>query len=334
MDKLERYLDRVCLSMGGPKALRQHVRQELREHLLDAAAQHRSEGLSEEAALERAMEDFGGPDEIRSDLDATHGHRLLPVVIDKAMQWKERTMRAKWLWETWAYLALAVVILLDLMWICFGNLYLMPKFQKLTHDGVIDAAILNEQGVGWMPTFLVSLQEIGKYTTWLLIAAITACVLFEWRIRSENKSLIRLSAWGTVAIGLTKISILMAACLIIPYQLAAPHTGRVGAAYASQQITKAKGITNALQNALEKKDWNLVKVDAAEISHVLDLLVNSGFALGSLTRERDLGQLEELRTQLSLAMAQLAEIAHAADEKDISRATVELRKFKEVMARF
>ena len=159
MDKLERFLDRVCRSMGGPKALRQHVRQELREHLLDAAAEHRTAGLTDEAALDRALEDFGGPDELRSDLEATHGHRLLPVVLDKAMQWKERTMRARWLWETWAYLALAIVILLDLMWICFGNLYLVPKFQRLMQDGVIDPAILDEHSMGWMPAFLSRLQQ-------------------------------------------------------------------------------------------------------------------------------------------------------------------------------
>src|SRR5579872_6080605 len=103
MDKLEQYLDQVCRSMGGPKALRQHVRQELREHLLDAAGQHQAAGLSEAEALDRAIADFGGPDEVRAGLEETHGHRLLPVLIDKAMSWKERTMRAKWLWMTWAH---------------------------------------------------------------------------------------------------------------------------------------------------------------------------------------------------------------------------------------
>ena len=40
MDKLEQYLDQVCRGIAGPRSLRQHVRQELREHLLDAAAAH------------------------------------------------------------------------------------------------------------------------------------------------------------------------------------------------------------------------------------------------------------------------------------------------------
>ncbi|HZU38198.1 MAG TPA: permease prefix domain 1-containing protein, partial [Gemmataceae bacterium] len=86
MGKLEHYLDQVCHGMGGPRSLRQHVRQELREHLLDAAAEHRAAGLSDEEALDRALADFGGPQELRSELEATHGYRLLPVVIDKALQ--------------------------------------------------------------------------------------------------------------------------------------------------------------------------------------------------------------------------------------------------------
>ena len=102
MDKLEQYLDQVCRSVGGPRALRQHIRQELREHLQDAVAGHKAAGLTEEAALDRALEEFGRPEDVRSDLEAAHGQRMLAVVIDRAMHWKEMTMRAKWLWTTWA----------------------------------------------------------------------------------------------------------------------------------------------------------------------------------------------------------------------------------------
>src|SRR5688572_28432611 len=97
-DKLERYLDQVCRGIAGPRELRQHVRQELRGHLMDAVAEHRTAGLDEATAVERALADFGGPEEVRAELEATHGHRLLGVIIDKAMQWKETTMKGKYLW--------------------------------------------------------------------------------------------------------------------------------------------------------------------------------------------------------------------------------------------
>src|SRR5919204_16295 len=88
-------------------------------------------------ALERALADFGGPEEVRAGLEEAHGHRLLPVVIDKAMQWKERAMRAKWLWASWAHLALAGVIALEVMWLTFAEIFLVPKFQRLLRDGLI-----------------------------------------------------------------------------------------------------------------------------------------------------------------------------------------------------
>ena len=91
MDKLEKYLDQVCRSIGGPVEMRQHVRQELREHLLDAVAQHKAAGLAEDAAIQKAIEEFGQPDEVRSDLEAAHGQRMT-WILDKAMQWKERVV--------------------------------------------------------------------------------------------------------------------------------------------------------------------------------------------------------------------------------------------------
>ena len=119
MDPLDRYLDQVCRGIGGPRELRDHVRQELREHLQDAVGRHVAAGLPEPDAVARALDEFGRPDLVRSELEATHGHRVLGVVIDKALQWKEKTMRAKWLWATWAYLGLATVVALEALFITF-----------------------------------------------------------------------------------------------------------------------------------------------------------------------------------------------------------------------
>ena len=209
MDKLEHYLDQVCRSIGGPRALRQHVRQELREHLLDAVAQHKAAGLPEAAALYQALEEFGRPEEVRSELEATHGQRMLAVVIDKAMQWKERTMRAKWLWMTWTYLAVVLVIVLEVFFIAFNVLFILPKYQKLTSDGIIDRGIIHEQGMAWMPRFLHGLSSMGNYTMQLLLLAVAAWGLLEWRVKSENKPFIRLSVLGTAAVGLMVVAMLM-----------------------------------------------------------------------------------------------------------------------------
>src|SRR5262249_26505892 len=158
-------------------------------------------GMPEAQALERALQEFGKPEEVRSELEATHGHRMMAVVIDKAMQWKEMTMRAKWLWTTWAYLAVVLLIAFELLSVWFNVIFLIPKYQKLRHDGIIDPAIDEEQGVAWMTRFLNGLSDFtGHYTTQLLLVAVAAWGLFEWRVKSENKSFIRLAMLGTVAV--------------------------------------------------------------------------------------------------------------------------------------
>jgi hypothetical protein len=331
MDRLEHYLDQVCRSIGGPKALRQHVRQELREHLLDAAAGHRAAGLSAEAALDRALEGFGGPEEVRSGLEEAHGRRLLPVVIDRAMQWKERTMRAKWLWTTWAHLALAGVIVLALLWLTFANISLVPRFQLLVHVGLIDPAVFEDHGVSWLRSFLEDLSWVGgHYTTWLLLAALAAGVVFEWRVRGENKSLIRLSAWGAVALVLVAAGVLTGAALVIPYMLGVAAAGRLARPYAVQQVGSIETSVAALEKAAARKDWPSVEKEAREASAVLDRLAESAPAVGALARRHGEPSLEQVRGQLRSADERLTEARQAAREQDAARLETALRRFREL----
>jgi hypothetical protein len=329
MEKLERYLDQVCRSMGGPRSLRQHLRQELREHLLDLASQHQASGLSEAEALDRALDDFGGPDELKSGLEATYGHRLLPVVIDKAMQWKEKTMRAKWLWATWAHLAVASVILLEVMWITFAAIFLIPKFQRLLQDGLIDGAAMREQGVGWMTSFLSRVSDIsGHYTTWLLLLAACVCGIFEWRVRGENKTLIRLSAWGSAAIFLLIVGILIGATMIIPYELTAPAFGHL----LRHQVKVVDNSLSALDEAVARKDWEGIREQASVAATGLNFLMEAGPAVRSAFPQLDQSRLQELRAQLKAASASLAEIQRAGrDPKDASRASSEMHKVRELI---
>jgi hypothetical protein len=332
MDKLERYLDQVCRSIGGPKSLRQHVRQELREHLLDAAAEHRAAGLSEEAALDRAVQDFGGPEEVRAGLEEAHGHRLLPVVIDKAMQWKERTMRAKWLWMTWAHLALGAVIALEVMWITCAVITLVPRFQGHMRYGVIDPEILEKDGMTWMASFLDGLKHVGgHYTTWLLLAVVVMCGLFEWRVRSENKSFIRLSVWGTAAVGLMVTSLLTAGSLVITYMVATPATNGIVRPWAMQQIDSIDTSITALEQALAKKDWESIEEHANQASQNLERLVAAAPAVGSLTHQDGRPSFEKLRAQLKSANACLLEAQQAARAKDAGRVEAAVQKFRELI---
>jgi hypothetical protein len=332
MNKLEQYLDRVCRSIGGPRSLRQHVRQELREHLLDAAAQHKAAGLPEEEALNRALEDFGGPEEVRSELEAMHGHRLLPVVIDKAMQWKENTLKAKWLWTTWAYLAVVLLIALELLYITFNVVYIVPKFQKLTHDGIIDPAIVGEHGTSWMPGFLNRLSYIGgHYTTQLLLLAAAAWGLLEWRVKSENKPFIRLSVLGTAAVGLMVVVMLMAGSLVISFCVGVPPVGRMARPWAVEQVAAIDTAVDGLGKALAKKDWGTMQDQAEQTANAVNRL-SAGPALSSLTKWNETPTLEELRAQVSSAKEAIREVEQAIRDKNTERLTAALTQFHQSYA--
>jgi hypothetical protein len=215
MDKLERYLDRVCRGIGGPRDMRQHLRQELREHLLDAAAKYKAAGLPEDRALEQALADFGQPEEVRSGLEEAHGQRLMGVVIDKALDWKEKTMRAKWLWSTWAHVALGVVIVLEVLFLTGAEVFLIPKVRVIL------------QNIGADPPYFarnafIGLNWLADNVTWFLLLAAAVWALFEWRVRSENKPLIRLSAFLTGAVGLMVGIMFTAAAMTIPLLVVMP----------------------------------------------------------------------------------------------------------------
>jgi HAAS domain-containing protein len=328
MDKLEQYVEQVCRHIGGPRAMRQHVRQELREHLRDAVAQHRAAGLSEEESLARALEEFGKPEDVRSELEATHGHQMMAVVIDKAIEWKEMTMRAKWLWTTWAYLGLAVTIALEVLFITFMVLMIIPKYQKLLRDGMIDYDALVEHEVAWMAAFLNGLQEVaGGYTTFLVLGAAVLWGLFEWRVKSENKSLMRLSALGTVAAILMVVIMLAAGSMVVSFTLAMPAMGQLSRPYALERVSAIDASISALESALANNDWKATHEQADQASYALRKLAQ-GPVLHSLSRTSEPQSLDELRDHVQAARESVAQVNESIAEKDGAQLKASLAEFR------
>ena len=177
---IDRYLDRVCRGLSGTRSLRQHLRQELREHLLDAAAEHRAGGMSEEESLIKAIEDFGGPEQVHSELAAQHGQRVTTLLIDKAIEWKEKTMRAKWLWASWAYLTLGAVIFVELFFLVFVMLKIMPVHQLIEQRGWLGSEA--DAAQGWVNTvkpaigFSIDVSKLFVQWFWLWFALIAVSV--------------------------------------------------------------------------------------------------------------------------------------------------------------
>jgi hypothetical protein len=326
MDKLEHYLDQVCRTIGGPRSLRQHIRQELGEHLRDAVDEHRAAGLSEEEALARALEDFGGPEQVRSELEATHGQRLMAVAIDKAMQWKEMTMKAKYLWATWAHLALTGVVLGEIATILFAAVFLAPKLEHFLRD--TQFSLSNPMGVSWIPSFLRVLEWIAHYGMWCVLIFVIAWVLFEWRIHSENKSFIRLSALATTAFGLMVMVALTGGALVLPSMLlVATMETRDPESVVIAQTALVDESVSALEKALANKDWNQCGWTAHAASHAVDTLTRTGGAASALASLDEQSKVHELRAKLESANKSLRVAEDAALEKNAARLEDALQKF-------
>jgi hypothetical protein len=328
MDKLEHYLDQVCRGIGGPRALRHHIRRELREHLRDAVAEHRAAGLTEDDALARALADFGQPEEVRSELEAAHGHRLMAVVIDKALEWKEKTMKAKWLWTTWAHLVLAIVIALEVAFISFAGVLIVPRFKMFVREGWIGID-RTEPIISWVPGFLQSLDWLSHSTTWLILGFGFLWGLFEWRVKSENKTFMRLSALGTGALGLSILFITISVALVIPLAVGLPGLyARAPEPIVINQTSYVDASASALDQALARKDWQGVQEHLSEASSAVRNLNLMGAAAPALASLHDQPKIDALRTHLKAAEKALQDAQTAYYDKNSTGLEAAIKKFK------
>jgi hypothetical protein len=285
--------------------------------------------MSEAEALDRALVDFGGPEQVRTELEATHGHRLLPVVIDKAMQWKEKTMKAKWLWITWVHLVLLLVIALEVLSLTFASVFLVPKFEKFVHDGLIDPAVLQETPAHWIPSFLRSLKGVADYTTWMVLGVVVAGGLFEWRIRGENKSFIRLSALGTLAAALMVAVVLAWASLTLPFFLGLPDLGRVSAPMAREQMATVDTAASVIERAIPNKDWEAIQENVNRASRGVDTLANMRFAHSAMTSPQQKLTVDDLRERLNATKESLREAQQAIQAKDAGKLEAAMKEFRQ-----
>jgi hypothetical protein len=328
MDKLEHYLDQVCWGIGGPRSLRQHIREELREHLQDAAAAHRTAGATEEEALARALEDFGGPEQVRSELEAAHGHRVIAVIVDKALQWKEITMRAKWVWMTWAHLALVGVIALEVLAVLSAMVFVVPKCTEILAEEWPDTAgPAMDEIVSWFHSVVGSVALAYSEWVWWVIPLAVLWVLFEWRCRSEHKAFIRLSALATAALGLMAVVILTAAAVALPLTIVAPTIRvRPPEPIVREQVANIDAALKVLDQALAARDWDAMALAANKACDGMQRLTHLGAAAATLRSLNQQSEVDELRGQLKAANESLSDAQRAIWNKDEGRLKAALQR--------
>jgi hypothetical protein len=289
MDKVDRYLDQVCRGIAGPRSLRQHIRQELAEHLRDAAGEHQAAGMSEDEALARALEDFGGPEQVRAELEATHGHRLLTVVVDKAMQWKETTMKVRWIWTTWAHVTVLLTLAMGLAFVYGIFIFIFPKFWEMRAEGWLDTVGAEgaEPVIQWSFNTLTGILSIWRWDVWIGIGLLGVWGLFEWRVRSENKTYMRLAGLGTLAVGALAASFLLSIALILPLIIAMTPSLRADRAYdlGRKQLVAVNTALESLEKTPAENDWNDATRKIISLRRAFRAVGDSGYSVWAAPEE-------------------------------------------------
>lgn len=320
MTNLERYLDRVCRGLGGSTSLRRHLRQELREHILEAVERHKEAGLSADEAMEKAIADFGDPVAVHEGFEDVYGRDVMGILIEKAMQWKEKTMKAKWLWSGLASLLLVTAILAQGFFV-FCVLWLMaPKLKEILKDA-------GQELPRHMIWFLTVADYIVFHYGWIwIIVVLIPWAVFEWRYRGENKPLIRLSALALVSLGTT--ALMWWASVGVVGSLLRAH----GALYLERPEQVALEIARMADEQMVDLD-RAVKSQSAWAARRAAMGVSSAFEYGymrgstaaGLATMTQLQRLDEIRNQLR-TLTKLAEIVQSATPEQLPELSQQMQQ--------
>ena len=96
MDKVEPYVEYVCRGIAGPRAMRKHVQQELREHLVDAISEHEAAGSTPQFGDRRGyqMDPANSDEAVReAKLDLEEGADV--VMVKPALPYLDVLRRAR-----------------------------------------------------------------------------------------------------------------------------------------------------------------------------------------------------------------------------------------------
>lgn len=234
----------------------------------------------------------------------------------------EAPITSHWIYKGWIYLTLALAIAINLFWLNFAALFLIPKFQKLAYDGVIDLVYVNSDGLGWMPALLewvyfFAARKVG----WVLFALVVLAGLFEWRVKRPSKPFLRISVLATVALVLSIVSILVGVSLALPQLLSGPVTSRMAVTFARVQVFELEVSIDGMEKALARKDWEALQTSAADATQTLMNLEKLRPAVPGLwsPESRSVEDMRRLVQQASAAMTGIRQAITENDANEVER---------------
>lgn len=305
MNELEQYLDRVCRPLGGSKSLRRHIREELREHLLAAVEQHVGEGLSQAQAAAKAIEEFGEPETVRGGLEALYGRRVTALLIEKAMQWKERNMKTGWKWSFAAHFLLLLILAAEALFALAAAVFVVPLL-RYHYDG------LELLLPGFSRTTIgLLLGACEMWFIWLPLLAI-GWGLFEWRCRSESKATIRLAGLALASLVLTLFVCVVSAAVVVPMvRLPRLIRSQQSETVVRRKLAQAAASLERLSQAAGKHEWPAAEEPARRLRDSLRYLAGTDLAAAALAAAQGDEQVGQIRRLLKDA-ADLSDDVYAS----------------------
>jgi len=305
MNEIERFLDHVCCGVGGSPDLRRHLRKELREHLTEEVESNVAAGLSREEAVHKALAEFGDLVMIRDGLQAVHGRRLMSLLIEKSMNWRETTMKTGWKWSFVAQVMLVLTIAAEVYFIAAAVVYVLP--------GIF--AWHSRLGT---PTFayLGTVEPLGDALyidiLWIpcLLLVVAGWALFEWRYRGENKPIIRLAGLSVTSLVVFAVLAIVWVpmgidLMILPNQireLQVNLTPQQAERLVLPGIAEGDAAFQALRAAVERDDWSAASQAAEQLDDTYRSLgeVSAGtFMLAGETQRDNLDEIHDLMDAIS-----------------------------------
>jgi hypothetical protein len=214
------------------------------------------------------------------------------------------------------------------LFIAFNVYFIFPKFSGLLAAGLIDGEFLRKTGGSWMLTFLERLGTVAANQWWsILLAAAVAIGVFEWRVKGENKSLMRFSALGTSALGLFLVVIMMTVSLVVTFCLATPQLGPMVRPWAVEQVASIGTAIDGIEQARVKNDWDTMQEQAEQGSSAAERLAH-GPAIHSLVGWSTWTPLRKLRDGVNATTENLRDVQKAIREKDEIRLSTSLRELR------
>ena len=292
MNELERYVDEVCRGLRGSASLRQHIREELREHLLAAIEKHAADGLARQEAEAKAIEEFGRPEMVREGLEAVYGRRFLGLLIEKAMEWKARTIKAGWKWSFVAHLSLLGLLAVEVMLVLAAAVFILPL---LAHE--YDRLGVDLPGYSQSAFYLLA----GAWETWFVWLPLVALgwLVFEWRCRSGSKPTIRLAIAALAGLAMTVAVCLLSAAVVLPMarlprliHLQQTESG------IRRTATQAGASFARLSQAVGSQDWAAAEEPAHTLRQSFRLLADAGLAAPALAAMHRREEAHDIRRLL------------------------------------